>query len=786
LAIALVATACSVEPIEDPGIGAGSLTSTVYAADGTVLTEWHAGEDRVLVVYGELPHHLVDAVVAIEDQRFWVHSGVDARAVARAVQVNLEAGEVVQGGSTITQQYVKNVMLSGEVTLDRKVEEASLAMGLEETLTKEEILERYLNTVYFGNGAYGIGAAAKRYFGKPPSELDLAESALLAGIIRNPNTLDPYQDPDAVRVRRQMVLDKMVDLGWLDRAAADTAGAAALILQPRGAADRSLAPYFVDEVRRLLLAEPSLGDTPEERFELLSSGGLRIYTTLDPVSQHAAEIAVASVLPEDGPSAALVAIDPRNGHVRALVGGRDFYDPDDPVAQFNLATMGLRQPGSAFKPFTLAAALEAGFALDGELEGGRSITLELDGEDWRVNNYNNLKFPNLSLLEATVFSVNVVYAQLIDAVGAERVAEIAAATGITTSLDPVPSLALGTQEVTVLDMASAYSTFAAGGLHVDPVFVTRVDGPDGRILYEPVPTVEHVIDGGVAADVTAALTAVVRRGTGQQAKIGRPVAGKTGTTEGHHDAWFVGYTPQLSTAVWVGFAEGNRALVSPNTPYTITGGTWPAQIWSRFAAGALSGIPYRELPSADHGDVIAAEIDLSTGFLAGPLCPRSDVAVVHVHEDEAPTVPCPIHNPPGLRDVTSGIVPEVVGWDLADAVALLEAAGYEVTASWIAASSKPGGTVIFQRPAATSELPAGSEVAISVSGPEPGTTVPNVVGLPQRAAVELLLDLGFVVEVTVAREPDPDAPDLGPGVVWDQYPTPGNGTDGPIQIQANP
>jgi len=786
LAIALVTTACSVEPIEDPGIGAGSLTSTVYAADGTVLTEWHAGEDRVLVVYEDLPTYLIDAIVAIEDQRFWVHPGIDARAVVRAVQVNLDAGEVIQGGSTITQQYVKNVLLTGEVSLDRKVEEASLALGLEETLSKEEIFERYVNTVYFGNGAYGVGAAAKRYFGKVPAELDLAEAAMLAGIIRNPNTLDPYLAPDLVRSRRHTVLDKMVDLGWLDHGPADTADAAPLILEPRGIADRALAPYFADEVRRHLLADPALGDTPEQRFDLLTRGGLRIYTTLDPAVQHAAEAAVASVLPEDGPAAALVAIDPRNGYVLALVGGRDFYDPDDPVAQFNLATMGLRQPGSAFKPFTLAAALEAGFDLDGEFEGGRSVTIDIDGAEWRVRNYNNLKFPNLTLLEATVFSVNVVYARLIEAIGAARVAEIATVIGITTPLDPVPSLALGTQEVSVLDMASAYATFAAGGLHVDPVFVTRIDDAHGNILFQSVSTIEYVLDADIAAAVTAALTEVVRRGTGQQAKIGRPVAGKTGTTEGHHDAWFVGYTPQLSAAVWVGYPEGNRALVSPNTPYTISGGTWPAQIWSRFASGALSGIPYRELPSADDGGLIAVEIDLSTGFLAGPLCPRRDVALLHVHEDEAPTVPCPIHNPPGLRYVAAGIVPDVGGRDLAEAVALLEAAGYEVTASWISASSRPPGTVIFQRPAATTEYPAGSDVALSVSGPEPGTTIPDVVGLPRQAAVEALLELGIDSVVTVTPEPDPGAAAGAPGMVWTQDPVAGEPVAGTVQLRVNP
>ena len=223
LVIALIAAACAVEPIEDPGIGAGSLTSVVYAADGTALTEWHAGEDRVLVGYDELPRYLVDAVVAIEDQRFWVHPGVDLRAMVRAVQADLDAGEVVEGGSTITQQYIKNALLTPEVSLDRKMREVSLALGVEQTLSKEEIFERYVNTVYFGNGAYGIGAAARRYFGKSVSDLSLDEAALLAGLIRSPNSLDPYQFPNAALSRRKTVLDKMVELGWLDEEEAEAA-----------------------------------------------------------------------------------------------------------------------------------------------------------------------------------------------------------------------------------------------------------------------------------------------------------------------------------------------------------------------------------------------------------------------------------------------------------------------------------------------------------------------------------------------------------------------------------
>jgi len=375
LVIALVATACSLESIEDPGIGAGSLTSVVYASDGTTITEWHAGEDRVLVSYGDLPKHLVDAVVAIEDQRFWSHSGVDVQAIARAVNANLEAGEIVQGGSTITQQYVENVVLGHTRTFDGKVAEVSVALRVEGTLTKEQILERYLNSIYFGNSAYGVGAAAKRYFGKDTSDLTLAESALIAALIAAPSRLDPYVNPNAALARRRTVLQKMADLGWITTAEAEAADQDPLALLPRLLSEQSRYPYFTEEVKRILMADPAFAGSPDERFDLLFRGGLRIYTTLDPAVQHAADAAMNSVLPEDGPSGALVAIDPRNGHVLAVVGGNDYYASNDPVAQFNLATMGLRQPGSAFKPFTLAAALEAGYRLDDVFPGGSTTVV---------------------------------------------------------------------------------------------------------------------------------------------------------------------------------------------------------------------------------------------------------------------------------------------------------------------------------------------------------------------------------------------------------------------------
>jgi penicillin-binding protein 1A len=782
LGIALIATACSVTPIEDPGIGAGGLTTTVLAADGSVLAEWHAEEDRQLVAYSDLPKHLVDAVVAIEDRRFWIHNGVDVRAVARATRENVEAGAVVEGGSTITQQYVKNVLLSDDLTFERKAEEIGLALQLETTLTKEEILERYLNTIYLGEGAYGVSAAAKRYFGLSVGSLSLGQSSLLAGLILAPSDLNPYEHPVEAMARRDLVLAEMVGLGWIDQAAATEASAEALDLAVRGVSDLMRFPYFTDEVRRRLLENPALGATADDRYETLTTGGLTIYTTIDPAVQMAAESAIASVLPDDGPAAALVAIDPRNGHVLAIVGGDGFYDETDPIGQFNLATQGRRQPGSAFKPFTLAAALEYGIELDSTWPGGRAAYIRTADEVWTVRNHKDAYFPGLSLLEATVFSVNVPYAHLIHLIGADRVVALAKEMGITADLAAVPSIVLGTEEVTVFDMAAAYGTFANDGIRVDPVLVSRIEDREGRVIYEHLPTFQRVLDETVAHQVTATLTETVRRGTGQQAKIGRPIAGKSGTTEATHDAWFVGYTPELVAAVWVGFPEGNKPMVAPYTPFTVTGGTWPAQIWSRFGITALGGVGYADSPEAGADDLVTVKIDVTTGFLAGPLCPRSNVADIQLQASSVPRIVCPIHNPEGLAVLADGTVPGVGTYTIVDAVSVLEAAGYTISLLWADVPQVPG-TVIGQFPAPGSELPIGSKVELVVAGPEPGTIAPDVLGRHRSDATERLTAVGQ--EVTVIVVADPNA-SVEPYRVWAQMPGPGEPVTGRATIWVQP
>ncbi len=785
-AVALAATACSYQPLEDPGLGELGLTTIVYAADGSVLAEWHAEENRVLVEYDDLPRHLVDAIVAIEDERFWAHPGVDLKAVARALIENIEAGTIIQGGSTITQQYLKNVLLTPDVTADRKIEEATLALRLEENLTKEQILERYVNTVYLGGGSYGVGAAAAHYFGKRVEDLDLPESALLAGLIRTPSRTDPYRYPDAALERRRLVLNKMVELGWISPDDAAVADGTDMRLAPPQPPEQMRYPYFTETVKQLLLEDVALGATATDRYNALFRGGLRIYTTIDPLIQEAAEQAVEAVLPKDGPSAALASVEPRTGYVRAIVGGADFYDDDDPVAQFNLATQGLRQTGSAFKPFVLAAALERGFDLGSTFAGGSSIVIATNSGPWQVENYGGANFGRLTLLDGTVWSVNVVYAQLVDAVGPSAVVEVARSAGITSDLQPFHAVALGAQEASVLDMASAYGTFAAEGVHISPIFVTSIETTDGINLFDAVPIVTEALDRTVAQQVTTALSEVVARGTGARAAIGRPVAGKTGTSQEHRDAWFVGYTPELSTAVWIGYPEAQIEMVPPVTEITVTGGSWPAQIWSRYTAAALAGIGFGRLATTEVDGLVGVDIDVSTGMLAGPLCPRENVQRVFLPADEVPSVVCHIHNPEGFVAVGSGDVPELIGQSLAGAVHLAEQAGYRVTVKYAEAGNLPDGTVFNQVPSPGEPAQSGSTISILVAGPEPGTEFPSVVGYAFQQAAARLDEIGAEYELRFEPESDPDDARRRTGLVWKQDPAGGAPNEGTVILWVNP
>ena len=566
--------------------------SVVYAADGSVLGLLHAEENRVPVPLDRVPAHVVEAVLEAEDARFFDHGALDVRALLRATAVNLSEGEVSEGGSTITQQLVKTELLSPRQDLKRKVQEAALAIRLERRMSKQQILERYLNAVYFGNGAYGLQAAAERYFGTDVERLTRGQGILLAGLIRNPVFSDPFSNPGAARSRRDLIVDRMLRRGHLAPAEADAIRAEPMPTRPPDRPPQGI-NYFLDKVRTLLLADPRLGATEGERYQAVFKGGLAIHTSLDPRYQKAAEAAVARIVPDTKGrfTAALVSVDPATGAVRALVGGSGFER-----SQVNLADFGTgRQTGSAFKTFTLLAALEQGYRPDDLILGSEPCPIPNPGgipNPWTPSNVEGQAPGVLTLAEATVRSVNCAYARLVSMVGPDKVVDMAKRMGINSPLAPQLSITLGAQEVTPLQMASAYATLAADGERRHPYLIERVADRQGRVLFEADKRAERVLAPHVARVATSVLSDVVAKGTGRAAGIPRrPAAGKTGSTDSNVDAWFVGFTPELTTAVWMGSPQAQVPMYNVGGVPRVYGGTFPARVWGSYTAAVLAGRP---------------------------------------------------------------------------------------------------------------------------------------------------------------------------------------------------
>ncbi len=613
-------TSCSWESkvlsVQPPPV---ALSSFIYDMDGNEITVFRGEQHRVNVnSLDEIPRHLQNAVIAIEDERFWQHSGIDLRAILRAARSNLNQGGVSEGGSTITQQYVGLVFLDRtDQSASRKLEELNLAREFEDQYTKEFILTEYLNLVYFGEGAYGVQAAASEYFNKPLNQLTISESAILAGLIQAPSTYNPYDDLDSALQRRRQVLDRMLLNGFITQKEFDQARTEPINLAPRVEVLSTTyeAPYFVEEVRQWILTDPRFGPTAQDRAQLLFEGGLHIHTTVDLELQRETEAAIARVLTDpQGPAAAAVVIENDTGFVRALVGGRDFFNDDDTSARFNLATQGGRQAGSAFKPFVLAAALEQGLQLATEYPAPDEIVIpvvEID-QEWEVE--GGPGGGTATLARATISSYNTVFAQLMEDIGPEAGVEMAARLGVESPLQPVLSAVLGTNDVTVLDMATAFSTFARRGIKVVPGFVSHIVGPGGEVLFEHTLESERVLSADISDQITSVLHQAVERGTGWRAQLGDvggagvagagvavAAAGKTGTAEDFRDATFSGYTSDYTTSVWVGFPEGQISMEPPTTPIEVFGGTYPAQIWQGIMTAAhrnnSQANPVRDFPA---------------------------------------------------------------------------------------------------------------------------------------------------------------------------------------------
>jgi penicillin-binding protein 1A len=546
--------------------------SVVYAADGSKLGFIQSDTLRRVRPWSEIPVGLRRATVAIEDERFYEHGGVDINAIVRAGIANLESGETVQGGSTITQQLVRALYIKDpKRNFKRKIREAKLASELEKKHSKTWILNEYLNSVPYGtvNGrtAIGVEAAAVTYFDKHVSRLKLYQSALLAGLPQAPSQYNPFRNPQAAIERRNDVLEKMVENGYITQDEHERAAGRGLGLKLGQRYVQRREPYFFDYVQEKLIERYGLGP--------VRAGGLRIHTTIDPVMQDQAREAINSYYGDPaGPSSAIVAVDPRNGKIRAMASSGTYGE-----RRFNLAAQGHRQPGSAFKTFVLTAAVLKGVDPDSTSYTSKPLAIN-DPEygEWNVRTFGDSYIGTVSLTRATLSSDNTVYAQLILDLGPEAVCKTAKLLGITTKLDCYPAEGLGglTRGVTTLEMANAYATLAAGGVRRRATGIARVQFPDGKSEKLGHPEGKRVMTDGQAYEVTKILKMNVTSGTGTSANYGCPAAGKTGTTDEAKDAWFVGYTPQLSAAVWVGYPDAGIAMPGAQ------GGTYAAPVWHAF------------------------------------------------------------------------------------------------------------------------------------------------------------------------------------------------------------
>ncbi len=584
-----------------------SQRSVVHDRNGGVLAVLHAEENRSPITLDQVPDHVVNAILDVEDDDFYAHGGVNLRAILRATVANVESGEVVQGGSTITQQLVKNSLLTPERDVGRKAKEAVLAVRLENQMSKQEILEQYLNTVYFGSGAYGVQAAAETYWGVQASELTPEQGAFLAGLIRNPVGYDPFRRPELARSRRNYALDRMVIRGHLEPVQAQELKKVAIPSKPFDPL-KSRDDYFLEEVKQRLLDDPRLGATPTERYNALFRGGLRIETTFDPRLQEIAERKIKEKIPNTKGrfTPALVSVEPSTGAVRAMVAGDGFED-----AKYNLATGrggSGRHPGSSFKLFVLLAAMENGYGPKDTVNGSEPCPVRIKGvkpNPYEPGNYEGSKGSVGPISGATAKSLNCAFIRLGLALddnpykSLEEVADMARRMGVPIDDEFGPSISLGAEEATPLEMASAYGVVANDGIRHEPYFVERVLNRTGKEVLKGRDEGKRVIDANVARAAVSVLRGVVDGGTGTRARQSdRVVAGKTGTSQEWRDAWFIGFTPQLSTAVWMGNPNKQDSMRNVGG-IRVTGGSYPAAAWGAYTAEALAGQPALKFPEPD-------------------------------------------------------------------------------------------------------------------------------------------------------------------------------------------
>ncbi len=552
-----------------------SETSYIYDINGTLLFSLHDEANREVIDIEDMSPHLKRAVLAIEDSYFYSHNGINPSSVGRAVMANFQAGATVEGGSTITMQLVKNLFLTPERAISRKVAEAVLALRLEQIFSKEEILEMYLNQVYWGHNNYGVETAAQSYFNKSARDLNLPEAAMMAGLIQAPENYSPFTNYEYTKQRQAIVLNRMRQLGWITPEEEAEAKAAPLLIGEIKSFRSSISPYVTEAAVQEL----------KQRFghDAVLKGGMRVQTTVDLAMQNMAEATVQrhnARIRHIADQMSLVAIDPRTHFVKAMVGGVDYQE-----SQFNRAIQAHRQPGSAFKPFVYYAAFATGRYTPSSSIADTPVSYPDGYRSYSPRNYDGTFMGNISIRQALEVSRNVPAVKLGQAVGINQVIEVSRTLGIRSPMQPVTSLPLGAVDLTPMEMAGAYATFASNGWHSDPTFIVQVTDSTGNVLLDNTPQPQLVLDPWAAASLTDVMQGVIARGTGTAAQIGRPAAGKTGTTDSQRDVWFVGYVPQLSTAVWIG-NDNNTPMRSG-----ATGGTYAAPVWRDFMQQALANVP---------------------------------------------------------------------------------------------------------------------------------------------------------------------------------------------------